>query len=167
MSDANTIPVKCPGCQAGFDVPVSLSGKTIRCTSWRVSWTSSVDSETAPLEITDLCISGVVGPSAVPEVVLASSAFAWSPNDRAPAGASADPVEPPPLSASEPPPEALDSDMSAELPSSPGEEQAARKAVMVIAVRMPAARRRAVGSLLMPLRRGGVRGWFRAGRGRD
>src|SRR4051812_4424952 len=30
---ADIIPVKCPGCQAGFDVPVALAGKTIRCTS--------------------------------------------------------------------------------------------------------------------------------------
>ncbi len=33
MSTADTIPIKCPGCQAGFDVPVGLAGKTIRCTS--------------------------------------------------------------------------------------------------------------------------------------
>jgi hypothetical protein len=33
MSTENIIPVKCPGCQAGFDVPTHLAGKTIRCTS--------------------------------------------------------------------------------------------------------------------------------------
>jgi len=33
MATADTIAVKCPGCQAGFDVPTSLAGKTIRCTS--------------------------------------------------------------------------------------------------------------------------------------
>src|SRR5438309_22583 len=27
------IPIKCPGCQAAFEVPESLGGKTIRCTS--------------------------------------------------------------------------------------------------------------------------------------
>lgn len=32
-SPPNTTHVKCPGCQAGFDVPVALAGKTIRCTS--------------------------------------------------------------------------------------------------------------------------------------
>ena len=33
MATADTIAIKCPGCQAGFDVPTSLAGKTIRCTS--------------------------------------------------------------------------------------------------------------------------------------
>ncbi|MFO0796800.1 MAG: hypothetical protein U0804_04935 [Gemmataceae bacterium] len=33
MAAADTIAIKCPGCQAGFDVPTSLAGKTIRCTS--------------------------------------------------------------------------------------------------------------------------------------
>lgn len=33
MATADTITIKCPGCQAGFDVPTSLAGKTIRCTS--------------------------------------------------------------------------------------------------------------------------------------
>ena len=27
------IPITCPGCQAGFEVPETLAGKTIRCTS--------------------------------------------------------------------------------------------------------------------------------------
>ena len=27
------IPITCPGCQAGFEVPENLAGKTIRCTS--------------------------------------------------------------------------------------------------------------------------------------
>ncbi|MBY0513906.1 MAG: zinc-ribbon domain-containing protein [Gemmataceae bacterium] len=27
------IPITCPGCKAGFEVPDNLAGKTIRCTS--------------------------------------------------------------------------------------------------------------------------------------
>lgn len=36
-----TIPIKCPGCQAAFDVPGHLTGKTIRCTSCKTQLTVS------------------------------------------------------------------------------------------------------------------------------
>ena len=33
------IPLTCPGCQAAFEVPDTLSGKTIRCTSCKTQLT--------------------------------------------------------------------------------------------------------------------------------
>ncbi|HEX4607717.1 MAG TPA: hypothetical protein VH092_05865, partial [Urbifossiella sp.] len=42
MATANSVPVKCPGCQAGFDVPATLAGKTIRCTSCKTQLTVPV-----------------------------------------------------------------------------------------------------------------------------
>ena len=33
------IPITCPGCQAGFEVPENLAGKTIRCTSCKTQLT--------------------------------------------------------------------------------------------------------------------------------
>ena len=34
-----SIPITCPGCQAAFEVPESLAGKTIRCTSCKTQLT--------------------------------------------------------------------------------------------------------------------------------
>ena len=46
-----TIPIKCPGCQAAFEVPESLGGKTIRCTSCKtqLSVPAAVAAPTAKL----------------------------------------------------------------------------------------------------------------------
>jgi hypothetical protein len=137
-------------------VTVPPCASTMRWTSRRVSPTSLLASETVPVAMIARCSSG-----------LAAGAVPVSASDPEPeVSASVEPsprLDAPPeaLSAASAPPSDVCLDDPVASPALSLAEQAARRAVMVIAVRTPAARRRVVARVVMALGRGSRRGRFR------